>query len=90
MFHEVGIEKNELVFLVQYKWIRNIARVFTQPCTINQMSLKKEKKESWKFSGMSLRKYPLQKRILLNFTNIFCTWSPHPSFESKVKPNNFR
>lgn len=30
MFHEVGIEKNELVFLVQEdKWLRNIASVHT-------------------------------------------------------------
>lgn len=36
MFHEVDVEKNELVFLVQYKWLRNIATVFTQPCTTNE------------------------------------------------------
>lgn len=29
MFHEVRIEKNELVFLEQYKWLRNIASVHT-------------------------------------------------------------
>lgn len=60
MFHEVRIEKNELVFIEQYKWLRNIASVHT---TLHHKPNEPEKgkKQSWKISGISLHKYSLQK-----------------------------